>query len=152
MPGALIEIERFYEAPAALVWALLSDTNRFDRAMGFTLPVYAWRDIDGRREHVGRAKQNGLTVEWIEPPYQWIEGRMLLSHRAFILGPIRQDLDPDEPVEAVEAPDETHDEARRRRGHEPQPGSPRSEGELRGPIGPRFRRSRASPSCPRGRP
>ncbi|HET6586119.1 MAG TPA: adenylate/guanylate cyclase domain-containing protein, partial [Nannocystaceae bacterium] len=74
----------------ALVWALLSDTNRFDRAMGFTLPVYAWREIAGHREHVGRARQNGLTVEWIEPPYQWIEGRMLLSHRDFILGPVRQ--------------------------------------------------------------
>ncbi len=90
MPSALIEVERSYAAPPALVWALLSDTNRFDRAMGFTIPVYAWREVEGRREHVGRAKQNGLTVEWIEPPYQWVEGRLLWSLRRFISGPVRE--------------------------------------------------------------
>lgn len=90
MPSALIEVERSYAAPPALVWALLSDTNRFDRAMGFTLPVYAWREVEGRREHVGRAKQNGLTVEWVEPPYQWVEGRRLWSLRRFISGPVRE--------------------------------------------------------------
>jgi class 3 adenylate cyclase len=88
MSSALIEIERSYAAPPALVWALLSDTNRFDRVMGFSVPVYAWREIDGRREHVGHAKQNGLTVEWIEPPYQWIEGRRMWSYRKFVVGPV----------------------------------------------------------------
>jgi len=90
MPGAHIEVERTYAAPPALVWALLADTNRFDRAMGFSVPVYTWREIAGRREHLGRAKQNGLTVEWIEPPYEWIEGRMLSALRRFVLGPLGQ--------------------------------------------------------------
>ncbi len=88
MAPARVTIERTFEAPAELVWALLGDTGRFDRAMGLTLPIYRWEVIEGHREHVGRAKQNGLDVEWIEPPYEWVEGRLLHATRRFIKGPL----------------------------------------------------------------
>jgi len=88
MAPASVTIERTFDAPAELVWALLGDTSRFDRAMGLTLPAYRWDLIDGRREHIGRARQNGLDVEWIEPPYEWIEGRLLHATRRFINGPL----------------------------------------------------------------
>lgn len=88
MSETTVTIEREYSAPAALVWALLGDTGRFDRAMGLGLPAYRWEVVDGRREHIGRALQNGLKVEWIEPPYEWIEGRMLHGTRRFIKGPL----------------------------------------------------------------
>ncbi|MBC8073923.1 MAG: SRPBCC family protein, partial [Deltaproteobacteria bacterium] len=88
MPSTKVVIERSYEAPPELVWALLGDSNRFDRAMKLGLPVYAWRDVDGRREHVARAQQDGITMEWIEPPYEWVEARLLDGTRYFTVGPL----------------------------------------------------------------
>lgn len=87
MGSASITIERNFAAPADLVWALLGDTGRFDRAMGLGLPAYRWAVVDGRRVHIGKALQNGLQVEWIEPPYQWVEGRRMIGTRQFIKGP-----------------------------------------------------------------
>lgn len=87
MGSASITIERSFAAPADLVWALLGDTSRFDRAMGLGLPAYRWALVDGKRVHIGRALQNGLQVEWIEPPYQWVEGRRMIGTRQFIKGP-----------------------------------------------------------------
>lgn len=88
MPKTTVTIERRFDAPASLVWALLGDSNRFDRAVGLGFASYRWEMIDGRREHVARAKQSGLTMEWIEPPYQWIEGRLLDGTRYFTKGPL----------------------------------------------------------------
>lgn len=88
MAATSVTIERTYDAPPELVWALLGDTGRFDRAMGMSPPVYRWEVIDGRREHIGRGLQGGLNVEWIEPPYEWIEGRLLHGTRRFIKGPL----------------------------------------------------------------
>lgn len=88
MPEMSIVLERDYDAPVELVWALLADSNRFDRAMGFSMPAYRWQEIDGRRQHVARGLQAGIMVEWIEPPYQWIEGRMMSGFRKYIRGPL----------------------------------------------------------------
>lgn len=100
MPKSAVTIERRYDAPAELVWALLTDTNRFDRALGLGFASYRWETIDGRRVHVARARQNGVEMEWIEPPYEWIEGRMLEGARQFLAGPaktggMRMEVEPD---------------------------------------------------------
>lgn len=86
-PG--VSVERDFAAPSALVWALLSDTNRYDQALGLSLPRYRWREIDGQRRLVGEAKQAGMAVSWVERPYQWIEGQFLHSGRDFLTGPAR---------------------------------------------------------------
>ncbi len=88
MTETSVTVERTYAADPRLVWALLGDTGRFDRAMGLGLPAYRWEVIDGHREHIGKALQSGMKVEWIEPPYEWIEGRMLRATRRFIKGPL----------------------------------------------------------------
>jgi len=57
-----------------------------NRAAGNVPARYAWREVDGRREYVASARDMGQTIEWIEPPYQWIEGEFIESERRFATG------------------------------------------------------------------
>lgn len=90
MTEAVEELERRIDAPAPLVWALVADTNRFDRAAGLTAGTYAFREMpDGTRERVAKARQAGFDIEWIEPAYDWIEGRFVRGRRTFVAGPAK---------------------------------------------------------------
>ena len=81
-------LTRKIPAPAPLVWALVADTNRFDRASGLVAGTYRFKEMpDGSRERVAIAKQNGFTIEWIEPAYDWLEGRFVRGSRTFVQGP-----------------------------------------------------------------
>jgi class 3 adenylate cyclase len=80
--------ERVFDAPRLLVWGLLADTNRFDRAYGLKPAAYAWRERGGRRERVGKARELGFDLVWVEPPYQWVEGASVHGERLFESGPI----------------------------------------------------------------
>lgn len=81
-------LRRRIAAPAPLVWALVADTNRFDRAAGLAAGTYRFREMpDGSRERVASAKQAGFTLEWIEPAYDWLEGRFVRGARTFTKGP-----------------------------------------------------------------
>ncbi|MEX1368780.1 MAG: DUF5939 domain-containing protein [Nannocystaceae bacterium] len=82
-------VERRFAAPRDLVWALLTDTNRYDRALGLGPASYTWRTVDGQRVMAGHARQAGMTLSWVEQPYEWIEGRMLSSLRVFERGPAK---------------------------------------------------------------
>lgn len=90
MADAGVTVERRFAAPRDLVWALLADTNRYDRALGLSPPHYSWRTTDGRRERVAHASQNGVPMSWIEPPYEWVEGQWLSSRRRFLSGPVHE--------------------------------------------------------------
>lgn len=81
-------VERELRAPRSLVWALVADTNRYDRAYGLKPATYEWRMVDGRRERVGTSSELGMTIAWVEHPYQWVEGRSVHGERAFFQGPI----------------------------------------------------------------
>jgi class 3 adenylate cyclase len=83
------EITRVYDAPRALVWGLVADTNRTDRALGLSSATYRWeRRPDGRVERVATGSELGVTLEWIEPPYEWVEGRSIATQRTFVKGPV----------------------------------------------------------------
>ena len=68
--------------------------------------VPLFRDLpDGTRVRIASAKQTGFAVEWIEPAYDWIEGRFVRGSRQFTAGPAKSggfsvELTPD-----PEAPD-----------------------------------------------
>ncbi|MBW2461565.1 MAG: hypothetical protein JRH11_07950, partial [Deltaproteobacteria bacterium] len=62
---------RTFRAPRALVWALVADTNRWDRASGLAPGSYEWRDVDGVWSRVAKATELGFALEWIEPAYRW---------------------------------------------------------------------------------
>ncbi len=83
-----VSLERSYNAPRLAVWGLVSDTNRWDRASGLTPGRYSWRDVDGQRARVGNAKELGFDIEWIEPPYEWVEGLFVHGERRFLKGPV----------------------------------------------------------------
>lgn len=80
---------RTFDARRDAVWAIVADTNRMNRAAGNVPARYAWREVDGRREYVASARDMGQTIEWVEPPYQWIEGEFIESERRFVAGPAR---------------------------------------------------------------
>ncbi|MFO0559809.1 MAG: adenylate/guanylate cyclase domain-containing protein [Polyangiales bacterium] len=83
---------RVIEAPSDVVWALVSDTNRVDRAIGLAAGKYSWQELTAgdpdSRERVAEASELGLRVRWVEPPYEWIEGRSVRGERRFIEGPV----------------------------------------------------------------
>ncbi len=78
---------RVYDAPRPFVWALVADSNRWDRACGLKPGQYAWREVDGVWSRVAKARELGFALEWIEPPYLWVEGRFLHGARTFLEGP-----------------------------------------------------------------
>ena len=87
-----VATSRVIHAPSDVVWALVSDTNRVDRAIGLSAGKYEWRELvagdPDSRERVAEAQELGLRVRWVEPPYEWIEGRSVRGERRFIEGPI----------------------------------------------------------------
>ncbi|MBL8682061.1 MAG: SRPBCC family protein [Myxococcales bacterium] len=87
-----VSTTRVIDAPSDMVWALVSDTNRVDRAIGLSAGKYSFEQIvagdPDSRERVAEAKELGLTLRWIEPPYEWIEGRSVRGERRFIAGPV----------------------------------------------------------------
>ena len=83
------EAERLIDAPRELVWAVVADTNRSDRALGLAAATYRWDvDEDGNRVRVASASELGQALEWIEPPYRWVEGRFVQGRRRFVKGPV----------------------------------------------------------------
>ncbi|MCS6799064.1 MAG: DUF5939 domain-containing protein [Myxococcota bacterium] len=90
--------ERMLRAPRPVVWALVADTNRWDRAAGLSPGRYEWVDRDGRRLRRASCRELGFALEWEEPPYDWVEGLHLCGQRRFTRGPataggIRVDLE-----------------------------------------------------------
>src|SRR5687768_3631623 len=83
-------LSRTFRAPRAMVWALVADTNRWDRASGLTPGVYKWQERNGKRVRTASARELGFAIEWIEPPYQWIEGRFVEGERTFEKGPVQR--------------------------------------------------------------
>ena len=85
-------LRRKIAAPPALVWALVADTNRFDRASGLVPGKYEFRLLDegdpDSRARVAHAKQMGFDIRWIEPPYEWCEARFVRGERQFLSGPV----------------------------------------------------------------
>ncbi|MGE0786273.1 MAG: adenylate/guanylate cyclase domain-containing protein [Sandaracinaceae bacterium] len=84
-----VTLERVIDAPRELVWAVVSDTNRSDRAIGLAAATYRWdKDADGNQVRVASASELGVALEWVEPPYRWIEGSFVQGARTFVKGPV----------------------------------------------------------------
>lgn len=83
-----VEFEQTFQAARPLVWAIVADTNRWDRAAGLAVPTYEWLKEGGKNLRLARATELGIALEWIEPPYRWIEGRHVEGERRFRTGPV----------------------------------------------------------------
>ena len=76
-------------SPAAL-WPYLSDTARFNEAAG--TPRYAVTEearADGSVRRRATANYKGVSVEWDDPPYEWVAERDFRQTRVFHRGPLR---------------------------------------------------------------
>ncbi|HGG56426.1 MAG TPA: hypothetical protein ENK31_01380, partial [Nannocystis exedens] len=87
--GRELCVERRFAGSSELVWGLLSDTNRYNRAMGLGIPSYVWQQHEGHRVLVGRSVEGGVTLRWTQEPFEWIEGRMFGARRVFFAGPAK---------------------------------------------------------------
>jgi hypothetical protein len=93
-PAAVFEhrAERLFDAPADLVWALLTDSNRWNRLIGSPPTTYrygsvpaphSWR-VDGVAR-IGEAELLGVPSRWLELG-EWIEGACAWGERRFLQG------------------------------------------------------------------
>ena len=89
------QVERYWEwgfpATAAALWPALTDTVRFNEALG--LPRYTVTDLpqaDGTVRRIGTARRFGLTLGWDEGVPQWVAGRHFAHQRQFASGPLRR--------------------------------------------------------------
>ena len=90
-----------FDLPPDRLWPVLSDTNRFNEAMG--VPAYVLEETpqpNGTVLRHGSGKVAGFALEWEEKPYEWIEGRHFRQARLFSKGPFRHfgpvfDIEPD---------------------------------------------------------
>jgi class 3 adenylate cyclase len=84
------ELEATFDAARPLVWALVSDTNRWNRAIGLAAPAYEWAKEGRKNLRLARGTELGMSLEWIEPPYRWVEGRLVEGERRFRSGPVER--------------------------------------------------------------
>jgi class 3 adenylate cyclase len=82
-----IAFERVVRADPDLVWSILSDTNRLDRALGVSASTYTYKLIGEppTRQRVGLASYKGARFRWIEVG-EWEEGRSFWGERRFLYG------------------------------------------------------------------
>ena len=79
------------QSPAAKLWPLIADTNRFNADTG--LPPVTMVGEDGSLPNARRQLRFyrlGLRVEWVEDPFQWVEGSSFTVTRRYLAGPIKE--------------------------------------------------------------
>ncbi len=84
-----VSFDRIVRADPDLVWSILSDTNRFDRALGVSATTYTYKAVGEPpvRQRVGLASYKGKRFRWIEVG-EWEEGRSFWGERRFLKGPL----------------------------------------------------------------
>lgn len=76
-------------SPADL-WPYVSNTDRLNRAAGLLPVEYRLeKNAQSGLERFGKFRLAGLTIEWREHPYEWVEGQRLGVFREFSSGPFR---------------------------------------------------------------
>jgi len=79
------------KAPRASLWPLVSDTERMNEAL--RLPRYRLRETigdDGQRRRHGEYEENGATVRWEEPPFEWSHEHWWRWDRLYETGPLER--------------------------------------------------------------
>ncbi len=71
-----------FKQPIEKVWKLVSDSSRFNRAIG--LGKRQESEVDGKL--YVRDSVLGFEQEWIEPSWTWTENRMLAARRDYLRG------------------------------------------------------------------
>ena len=80
---------RDFDSPPERIWPLLSDTARFNEAIG--LPKHEIEERpqpDGSVRYFGRARKGPVALAWEERPVNWVANRWFEHWRGFSAGPL----------------------------------------------------------------
>ncbi len=90
--GQLVEAEYVLELQCSpeQLWPFVANTERFNRAMGLPPAEFTNREIPGRGVvRMAKVKYGPMVMEWVENPFEWIEGRRMGVLREFQSGPFK---------------------------------------------------------------
>ena len=92
MPAKPVRLSWELEAEASLAdtWALFSDTDRYNHAVGFGFTFKDTPKDDGSVERTGTASVMGVRFVWDELPFEYRENEWYRIRRRFRSGPARQ--------------------------------------------------------------
>jgi class 3 adenylate cyclase len=79
-----------FDQPPEKVWPIFSDTARFNEAAG--LPKYQVQEIpqaNGSILRLASAKVAGISFEWDDRPYEWVQNLSFSQTRIFRNGPLK---------------------------------------------------------------
>ena len=93
-PKSFLEFDRNYfilnryevSASTKDIWALFSDTSKLNRSL--KIPSADFTENHGGR--CGASKYFGLSNNWLEPPWEWIQERVLICKKVFFNGPAKK--------------------------------------------------------------
>jgi serine/threonine protein kinase len=85
------------QAPAEAIWPHVANTERFNRATGIppvefhsqSYPTANTSKLLPEVRRFGRLRVKGLTLDWREHPFEWIEGQRHSVLREYTHGPVR---------------------------------------------------------------
>lgn len=91
MPAKPVRIAWELEAKASIerTWALFSDTDRYNRAVGFGFSFKDTPQDDGSVERTGTASVMGMRFVWDELPFEYRENEWYKIRRCFRSGPAK---------------------------------------------------------------
>jgi serine/threonine protein kinase/class 3 adenylate cyclase len=76
------------EASSRALWPLVSNTERFNRAIGLNSVQFDLQpDPSGGTQVMGAFRKSGIDFSWREHPFEWVEGRRMGVVREFDRGP-----------------------------------------------------------------
>jgi eukaryotic-like serine/threonine-protein kinase len=82
--------EWLLQSPPERLWPHVSNTERLNKSIGLPSVDYTTRrDENGNVQRYASARLAGMKMEWIEHPFEWIEGRRMGVLREFFRGPLK---------------------------------------------------------------
>ncbi len=75
------------DATPRQLWPLVSDTDRFNEAIGLPAPTFTYDHTGAERKIFAVTNFKGMKVRWREHPFQWIHEREMSVLREFQSGP-----------------------------------------------------------------
>jgi eukaryotic-like serine/threonine-protein kinase len=91
-PGKVLTFDFSWDldAPPRRLWPLVSNTDRLDRAIGFSPVRYTLKyDSEKGVRRFLKGRSAGMDAEGEELPYEWVEGRRLGVFREYAQGPFK---------------------------------------------------------------
>lgn len=76
-------------SPPEKLWPFVSDTERVNEALGLPAVKFTGQQTPTGLKRTGSFQLAGMTIEWEEHPFEWIEGRRFGVFREFSKGPFR---------------------------------------------------------------